>query len=206
MASGSEPARGCAGLRAAALLALLVAAFGCHSAPEPTGPATSYPAIAFRRSGDPVEVVQLAAVAYTSHAKRVNARYAGDEPARLSGRAMDTSAIMHPFPDGRPARVDIGLARRYRLFTALFGIEDCAQSLGTVQATIYLDGEPALTTGVLRPMDRPVALRIDLRGRSRIEIVVADAGDGTNSDHGLLGNPLLYPVHAEPVSFITPPL
>ncbi|MFF3488263.1 NPCBM/NEW2 domain-containing protein [Streptomyces sp. NPDC002701] len=71
-----------------------------------------------------------------------------------------------------------------RTVTAQVGVDDEEGADGSVVFEIRADGTKVATTGVLTNADAAQSLSADVSGAQTIRLVVTDAGDGINSDHG----------------------
>jgi alpha-galactosidase len=68
-------------------------------------------------------------------------------------------------------------------FTAQVGVDDEVKKKGSVNFVVMVDFKKVWESGVMRGGDAPKPVEIDLRGKSRIGLVVEDGGDGNDSDH-----------------------
>lgn len=88
---------------------------------------------------------------------------------------------------------------------AVAGLPDSSGScrIGSVVFEVRDEADRLLAkTSVVRSADPAVPLRVDLRGAKEISLVVLDAGDGIDCDHGTWGDPvfLLAPERSAAVS------
>lgn len=70
-------------------------------------------------------------------------------------------------------------------FSAFVGVDDemTRGRRSTVEFVVKGDGQVLWSSGVMRAGDAAREARVDLRGIRRLELLVTDAGDGTDSDH-----------------------
>lgn len=73
---------------------------------------------------------------------------------------------------------------RYRNFISDVGVDDEAGRDGSVVFQIYADGERMFDSGVMTGMHGPKRVNIDVTGKREMILILNDAGDGTNLDHG----------------------
>ncbi len=79
----------------------------------------------------------------------------------------------------------ITLDGRVRSFAAKVGVDDNANSdKASVEFVVFGDGRELWKSGVCRWQQPARDCRIDLAGVKLLELVVTDAGDGVNYDHG----------------------
>jgi beta-glucanase (GH16 family) len=81
-----------------------------------------------------------------------------------------------------PSDISFGLAGRCTRFGALVGIDDEMKGAGSVNFQVYGDGALLAESGTLTGADAALALDVDVTGVSELRLV-ADAGEGTGSDH-----------------------
>jgi alpha-galactosidase len=116
------------------------------------------------------------------------ARSAAGTPLRINGTAYAHGVGLH---SGSTMLVD--LAGAAEKFEALAGVDDAPTALpkalpgsamprglqnhpGIGRVEVWLDGQPAADTGILRRGGAPKAIRVDLGGKRRLTIVVTDGG------------------------------
>jgi len=73
-----------------------------------------------------------------------------------------------------------GTSRRFRSWV---GVDDGAQSPGSVTFQVLADGEMLWESGVMRPGEPAKEVSVNLRGLQRLTLRVGDAGDGNGMDH-----------------------
>lgn len=84
-----------------------------------------------------------------------------------------------------PAMVVYAIDGRYATFLATVGIDDAARALKgnpTVVFRVLADGKQVFHSGTMTPKSAPKAVRLDVRGVKELQLEVADAGDGSQSD------------------------
>lgn len=102
--------------------------------------------------------------------------------------------------DGRPLTIEgvtyskgLGVHARSQLtypldgncstFAASVGMDDEVGSRGSVVFQVFVDGQAAYDSGVLRGSDAARAVNVNVSGARELRLVVGDAGDGVNYDH-----------------------
>lgn len=107
--------------------------------------------------------------------------------ASVSGAALTIAGATFPRGIGTHARSRFvfHLGRGYRRFVARVGVDDDVQapSAGSVVFQVRADGELLFDSGVCRSREAARDVSVDVRGRSVLELLVEDAGDGINYDH-----------------------
>ena len=84
------------------------------------------------------------------------------------------------------SRVAIALKTGCRAFVADVGSDlngPTRKAGGSVVFVVKTDGRERFRSKVMKPGGEPVAVRVDLAGSTRLELVVTDAGDGYYGDH-----------------------
>jgi len=69
-------------------------------------------------------------------------------------------------------------------FQSEVGIDGEKPNKGSVTFTVLVDGHVKANTQVIHGGDKPQYLDVDLTGAKKLELVVGDADDGIDSDHG----------------------
>lgn len=82
--------------------------------------------------------------------------------------------------------------KKFRRFKADFGIDIEAPTPASVQFQVFGDGKQLFQSKIMGRFDMPEHLDVDVTGVRYLGLVVTDAGDGINSDHGDWLNPILY--------------
>jgi hypothetical protein len=101
------------------------------------------------------------------------------------GRTITLNGVTYAKGLGAHAASDV----RYNLggncarFRADIGVDDEVASSGTVVFQVYADGAKLYDSGVMNGASATKTVDVDVSGRSQLHLVVADAGDGINSDH-----------------------
>ncbi len=88
-----------------------------------------------------------------------------------------------------PSRLVFKLDRRCTAFRSAIGIDDEVGSRGSVLFQVYADGVKLFDSDVLGGSSATGLALVDLTGRSQLELVVTDAGDGTEYDHADWASP-----------------
>lgn len=185
------------------LTAVCLAA-GCSAPASPLKEGESEITLPAVRMHNVPELVQLGYAGYETKYKQLNSGYRSKDAPAIAGKVFQRSVLLHPKSTARPAWVTVPLARRYKRFTAYFGVEDRGGSQGSVRGKVLVDGESVCETSVLRGGEPAVFFDINVRNRYKLQIVVDDGGDGISFDHGLVADAMLYPVEEDVVAFTTP--
>jgi len=113
-------------------------------------------------------------------------RSAVGTPLRIAGqriyRGLGTVA---------PSRIVYFLGGGYQIFSGMVGIDDAAGGDGSALFRIIADGQTLFTSPILRGGDPPLAFSVRIDGKLQLELVVTDAGDHSQSDYAVWGNPYL---------------
>ena len=70
------------------------------------------------------------------------------------------------------------------MMTALVGVDDEMGDTGSVVFQVWVDGVQRYDSGVMTADDRRGYVNVDLTGASELALILTDAGDGNDSDHG----------------------
>ena len=91
-------------------------------------------------------------------------------------------------------RIIYDLNGDYERFEAWVGIDDEMQSFGksSVVFKVVGDGRELFNSGVMRNATPPKRLSVSVAGVDELDLIVTDAGDGNNGDHGDWVEPVLY--------------
>lgn len=96
--------------------------------------------------------------------------------------------------------VHYDLLGRYRQFISDVGVDDEAGRVGSVVFQIYADGEKMFDSGMMTGMNSAKRVNIDVTGKREMVLILNDAGDGTDFDHGdWAGSRLVRPAGASPL-------
>jgi len=76
------------------------------------------------------------------------------------------------------------LAGKYSKFFSDVGIDDEVQSDGSAVFQVWADGQLLFDSGKMTGNSPTERLRLNVAGRQQLKLVVSDAGDGANGDHG----------------------
>lgn len=113
-------------------------------------------------------------------------RSVSGSPLRIAGqriyRGIGTTA---------PSRIVYFLGGGYDVFTGSVGIDDSAGGQGSAIFRIIADGQTLFTSPVVRSGQAPLPFSTRVTDCLHLELVVADADDGNESDHAVWANPYL---------------
>ena len=101
------------------------------------------------------------------------------------GRTITLNGVTYAKGLGAHAASDVrynvgGMCTRFR---SDIGVDDEVASSGTVVFQVYADGAKLYDSGVMNGASATKTVDIDVSGKTQLHLVVADAGDGINSDH-----------------------
>jgi alpha-galactosidase len=129
-------------------------------------------------------------------------RSVDNRPLTMKGTVYAHGIGTHAFSD---MLIDLkGAASR---FAAMVGVDQESLVGGSVEFEIWVDGKKVADSGVMRGAAAPKLLVADLRGAKRLELIVNDAGDGTDLDHADWAGAMIALVPgatAMPVSLLRP--
>jgi NPCBM/NEW2 domain/Right handed beta helix region len=112
------------------------------------------------------------------------------EKARGDGESITIAG--HVFDHGlgahAPSVVAVDLGGRCTAFEADVGVDDEVGGNGSVQFQVWGDGTKLFDSGVVRGTGGSVGAYADVTGVQTLKLVVADGGDGIDSDHADWGN------------------
>ena len=101
-----------------------------------------------------------------------------NNPLRLGGREYSHGVGTHA-----ASRLAVDLNGSAARFVAMVGVDDEIGTFGSVEFSVWVDGQEMANTGVMRARGGGRYLSVNLRGASRLELRADDGGDGINSDH-----------------------
>ena len=90
-------------------------------------------------------------------------------------------------------------------FTAKVGVDDAASAAGTVAFQVVADGKRVFSSGTMKRGQAAKAVSVDLQGVRTLQLLVTDAGDGTNNDHANWAGAQFIVTGAKPVPLVVPP-
>jgi glucose/arabinose dehydrogenase len=106
---------------------------------------------------------------------------AGDGPTlRLNGKSYAKGLGVHSY-----SRIVYQLGGTYARFKADVGLDDSKDNTpGSVVFEVRADGQTLFRSGTMRHQSTTASVDVSVAGRQQLELIVTDAGDGGNSDHG----------------------
>ncbi len=110
----------------------------------------------------------------------------GGRPLRVAGRRYRLGLGTHANANTR-----YFLGEGYARFSGEVGIDDGTEGAGSAVFRILGDGRELFASEVKRGGERAQAFNVSVAGVMVLELVVEDAGDGTEGDHANWGNPYL---------------
>lgn len=119
----------------------------------------------------------------------------GEKPAG-DGKVLTLNGTTYAKGFGTHASSEIlvSLNGQYVTFMADVGVDDEVGTAGSVVFQIFLDDIKVYDSGVMTGASATKSVSIDVTGRSKMQLVVTDAGDGMDSDHADWANARLVAV------------
>ena len=107
------------------------------------------------------------------------------EQAPGDGRPLTLNGAVYPKGLGVHAnsQLEYDLGGRFKTFEAVVGVDDEVGNNGSVVFEVWADGARLYQSGVLRGPQAGVPVSVDVAGRQRLRLVVANGGDNINYDH-----------------------
>lgn len=96
-----------------------------------------------------------------------------------------------------PAMVVYDLDGRYELFTAVIGIDDAAQGMGTAVFEVLAGAKVLYRSPVLKGKDAPRHVAVPVKGVEELTLKVTDGGDGNKGDFADWANAKLLPLGSD---------
>ena len=127
--------------------------------------------------------------------KKIYQEYSSAQAGRsVDGRPLTLKGVVYPHGVGTHSNSYwlIDLKRSVVKFAALVGIDDESNGKGSAVFEVLVDGKSRAKTGVLRYGDQPQVLTVDLKGAKRMVLIVRDADDGIDWDHGDWAGAVLF--------------
>ncbi len=81
------------------------------------------------------------------------------------------------------ARISFALDRPYRFLAGELAIDDAAEKRGSVRFRVFVDGKAAYASPIVRGGEPPVAMKVELDGAKRIDLVIDFAEQGDVCDY-----------------------
>jgi chitodextrinase len=106
---------------------------------------------------------------------------AGDGPTlRLNGKTYAKGIGVHSHSE-----IVYQLGGTWSRFKADIGLDDSKDnSPGSIVFEVWADGQRLYQSGIMRAATATAQVDVDLTGRQQLRLVVTDAGNGVDSDHG----------------------
>lgn len=68
-------------------------------------------------------------------------------------------------------------------FVSMVGVDDETNGQGSVEFEVYVDGNKAYSSGVMKGGEKAKLVSVDLKGAKKLFLHITDSGDGTSWDH-----------------------
>jgi chitodextrinase len=106
---------------------------------------------------------------------------AGDGPTiRLNGQSYTKGLGAHA-----ASRIVYALGGTYTRFKASVGLDDSKDnSPGSVVFEVLADGQSLFKSGTMTATTATATIDVDVTGKQQLELLITDAGNGVDSDHG----------------------
>lgn len=112
-----------------------------------------------------------------------NERPAGDgRTMRINGSTFKRGLGVHA-----PSDLAYKIDGSYRTFTASIGVDD-ESTIGSVVFEVWVDGNLRYRSPTMTSAGGARAISVDITGGQQLRLVVTDAGNGTDGDHGDWGD------------------
>ena len=82
------------------------------------------------------------------------------------------------------SNIDLNLAGNYTRFLSDIGVDDEEPTDATLVFEVFADGTQIFDSGIMRPSSPTQSIDLDVSEVTTLSLVVTDAGDGTDFDHG----------------------
>lgn len=105
---------------------------------------------------------------------------ADGEPIVVRGQAYERGLGV-----SAPSQILYRLGGRCSSFSAEVGVDDSTANLGSVRFQVFADGELLFESDVLTGASEAEPVEVDLEGRSRLKLLVTNAGDGNSWDRAV---------------------
>jgi len=99
-----------------------------------------------------------------------------------------------------PAELAWTLPAGARWFTCWFGVAAERGSNGSIALEVWLDGQRAFASAVVKGGAAPLRVAVDVTGKKELRVRMTDGGDGNGADHGNLLWPAVQFAAAEPAA------
>lgn len=118
------------------------------------------------------------------------------------GRTISIRGVSYAKGIGAHAASDVAVAipQGCTAFSAVVGTDDEVAPNGSVIFQVLLDGIKVYDSGVVTGTTAGKAVNVSIAGHTKLDLVVADDGDGLNSDHGDWANAQLTCSQTRPPS------
>ncbi|MBK8915594.1 MAG: NPCBM/NEW2 domain-containing protein [Phycisphaerales bacterium] len=105
-------------------------------------------------------------------------RSVGGGPLRVGGRTYLRGIGTHA-----PSRIEYHVPQGYDTFEAMVGVDASQGAAGTVVLRVEVDGVECFRSPLVRGGAEPLAVRVPVRGGSRLTLLSGATDDGDTSDH-----------------------
>lgn len=102
-----------------------------------------------------------------------------EKPLAIAGQKFERGVGTHA-----NSTLWINLAGGTERFLASVGVDDNANGAASITFKIVGDGRKLWESGVMKPGNKAKSVDVDLKGVKTLVLMVGDAGDGVNYDHG----------------------
>ncbi len=99
-------------------------------------------------------------------------------PLRIGGQVFASGVGTHA-----ASELNVILDGGAASFSAVVGVDDEVEGLGSVEFIVMGDGKALWKSGVMKGSDKGKKVEVNLTGVKSVSLVVTDAGDGINFDH-----------------------
>ncbi len=108
------------------------------------------------------------------------------EQAAGDGKPLSLRGVVYAKGLGAHAASDVRYAMNggCTSFTTKVGVDDETGSSGSVDFQVFADGTKLADSGVVTPASATQTLTVDVTGRTTLQLVITDGGNGIDYDHG----------------------
>ncbi len=108
------------------------------------------------------------------------------EQAAGDGKPLSLRGVVYPKGLGGHAASDVRYAMNggCTSFTTKVGVDDETGASGSVDFQVFADGTKLADSGVVTPASATQTLTVDVTGRTTLQLVITDGGNGIAYDHG----------------------
>ena len=156
-----------------------------HNITAPATPRTYTATFSASATGSVQYVSDLPFVSSTNGWGPAERDQSNGEQGAADGRTLTLNGATYAKGVGTHAASDVRVAipSGCTTFTAVIGLDDEVGANGSVTFQVFGDAASLFTSAIKRGSDAGQAISVNVSGRSQLRLVVANGGDGVDSDH-----------------------